>query len=81
MSVDGVIPEESSDSRAREHLMASIEAWVSSKYKALQKHARHAPTFDRQAELEAAEELARYVRKLTGIRPFVIFHGVDGAAS
>jgi ribonuclease J len=76
VSVNGLLPENDSGDGVREDLLANIEAWVHSKFRGLKREG------DRlfgnpHVESEAADELARHVRKLVGVRPYVVFHGLS----
>lgn len=74
ISADGLLPMDPSSNDAREGVNALIESWVHARFKNL----RHggASGFSEPGP-DAAEELARHVRKLTGARPYVIFHWIN----
>jgi ribonuclease J len=72
----GLWPEASAggdDGHAPDPRVENVERWIASNYEALRKR-RAFDHIDSELENEMAEELARYVRRLTGLRPYVIFH-------
>jgi len=76
VSAEGMWPEEGELAFDREELLAEIEGWVHSRYRLLTKSGAR-PAGRRQIEQEAAEELARFVKKQSGLRPFVLFHWME----
>jgi mRNA degradation ribonuclease J1/J2 len=71
----GVLPESSQDSDQNlESLEDSLHQWASQQFKFLQREGVFLSSNKRQHEDNLADEAARYVRRITGVRPFVMCH-------
>ncbi len=75
LSLSGVLPELGADAKeVSEGLEEQVLDWARGRYKALQKEGVFSLSDKTKHENELAEDLARYVRRITGARPVAICH-------
>ncbi len=75
----GVLPEnfEFSSSLSKDTLQSEIESWLSTKLRAVEKNTLSKNRSNVQVHNELEDELARWIKKITGSRPLVFIHFVS----
>lgn len=79
IDLKGVLPEnfEFSHSLSNESLRGEIESWVSTKLRQIEKSTGVKANNPTQLQNEIEDELARWVKKITGSRPLVFIHYIS----
>lgn len=75
INISGLLPAAARDSATNlQHLEEGISRWLSNYYKTLQRDGIFSQSDKTEYEELLADEVTRYVRRVTGVRPFVICH-------